>query len=138
MYFLKNYKFNETLNEALKYLIVGAVCTIFDTLILFLVTNYLGINYLISSVASFSIGSVLNYFLCVRWVFNFRRLKNRKNELALYILIHIFVLLVNTITIWFLTSILGIFYIISKFIAILVTFIINFVLKKNILHREFL
>jgi putative flippase GtrA len=128
-YFKKNLKY-----EIIRYLVVGGLSTITDLSILFLLTKYLNIHYIISSIASFIIASFLSYFLCVSWVFKKRRIRNFLNEFFVYALITFFILFISTALIWFFTDFLGVYYLISKIICILITLIINFLLRKYLLH----
>ena len=44
-----------------------------------------GVNYLIAAPIGFSLGLVMIYLLCIRWVFRERRLKDARAEFALFI-----------------------------------------------------
>lgn len=124
----------KTRTEALKYLIVGGTCTVVDIGLLYLLTTYVGIYYIISATISFTAGVTLNYFLCTWWIFEKSKIKNRGVEIMLYFIISIMGLLINVTGIWLLTGILSLHYLLSKFLATGVTLIWNFCSRKYFLH----
>jgi len=129
---------DQTILEAAKYSVVGGACTLLDMAILYALVRFFKFNYLVSSVISFSSGAVLNYFLCTTWIFHQRSISNRKIEFLMYIAITLVVLLINTIVIWFLTSLENFNYMTSKMVSVVITFFLNFLLRKFILHYNFI
>lgn len=127
---------NETFTQAFKYLIVGGLCTIIDFAILFILTHFLGINYLISSIISFMSGTVLNYFLCTVWIFKIRVVEKRPFEFMYYMIITSVGLGINTCIIWSLTEFFGFYFMLSKIIAVFFTYWWNFGARKYFLHTN--
>ena len=125
---------HKTIHQGTKYIIVGGICTISDIAVLFFLTKYVGINYLLSSVLSFSVGIGINYFLCVNWVFDFRALNNRTHEFLYYLIITLGAIGINTLVIWGLTHFFNLYFLLSKLFASLATLIYNFFLRKHFLH----
>jgi len=113
---------------------VGAICTLLDIAVLFVLTDFAGVNYLVSSVISFILGATLNYGLCILWIFDISRISNRLHEFGYYLLITLAVLAVNTMLMWVLTSLLGFYFVTSKLVAVIVTYVLNFSLRKALLH----
>ena len=130
IYILKN----ETFTQAIKYFIVGGVCTVLDFAMLFILTHFWGLHYVASSIISFMSGTGLNYYLCTFWIFKIRVVENRNYELFYYTLITAVGLGINTVLIWCFTEIFGFYYMISKFFAIFVTYCWNFGARKYFLH----
>lgn len=120
--------------QAVKYLIVGGLCTIIDIGLLFTLTHFLGINYLLSSSISFLSGATLNYFLCTFWIFKIRVVDNHFLEFMYYIIITAVGLVINTAIIWILTGLHDFHYMLSKIIAIFFTYWWNFGARKYFLH----
>ena len=125
---------NETLNQAIKYFIVGGFCTILDFTLLFIFTNFGGLNYLISSIISFMSGAVLNYYLCTLWIFKIRTIENRYHEFIYYLIITGVALGINTLLIWGFTAIAGLYFMFSKAFATIATYCWNFWARKYFLH----
>ena len=122
------------LKEFSRYIIVSASVFFLDVALLFTLTEILNLFYLMSGLISILIAFSVNYFLNIRWVF-----KNRKYfhkplfEYFIMILISIIVSGFNILGMWLLTEFLNVYYVLSKTIISLITFIIKFILRKNIL-----
>lgn len=125
---------NELLVQAVKYSMVGGICTILDFLLLFFLTDHLGINYIVSSVFSFLTAAILNYYLCVSWIFEFRVIKKIYQEFLYYLLISGVGLAINTLFIWSFTEFLEFYYLISKVFATGLVFFWNFGARRYLLH----
>jgi putative flippase GtrA len=124
------------LNEAGKYFIVGGICTVLDFCILYILTEYMNVHYLTSSVISFMSSVFLNYYLCTYWIFKFRIVSNRNLELFYYIIITAVGLGINSLFIWYFTSLHGYHFMLSKLFATFVTYWWNFGARKYFLHSK--
>ena len=125
---------NETFTQAVKYFIVGGFCTVLDFALLFILTHFVGLNYLTSSIISFMSGTVLNYFLCTYWIFKVKVVENRKHEFIFYVIITAIGLGINTLLIWSFTEFWGLYFMLSKLMATFVTYWWNFGARKYFLH----
>jgi putative flippase GtrA len=125
---------NETFRQAIKYLIVGGVCTIIDFALLYTLTKFCGLNYLVSSTISFLSGTFLNYYLCTFWIFKVRAVEKIHHELLYYIIITMVGLGISVLLIWVFTHFLGFYFMISKLLATFVTYWWNFGARKYFLH----
>ena len=70
-----------------RYFGVSGICLLVDTGTLFVLTEYAGINYLISTFIGYSLGLILNYILSVTWVFKTKRMANRPMEFGIFVVI---------------------------------------------------
>ncbi|MDQ6723326.1 MAG: GtrA family protein [Thermoproteota archaeon] len=125
---------NETFSQAIKYSVVGGFCTVLDFAILFLLTHSLDLNYLLSSIISFTFGTILNYYLCTFWVFKIRIIEERHREFFYYAGITGVGLVINTLLIYSFTEFFNLYFMHSKIIATFVTFWWNFGARKYFLH----
>jgi putative flippase GtrA len=103
--------------------------------ILVLLTEAVGLHYLISNAIGFMAGTTLNYVLCIFWVFSKRRIRHRHLEYWIFILIGASGVGLNEILIWIFTEHLHIYYIYSKIIAGCTVFFYNFFTRKHLLFR---
>ncbi|HOI39168.1 MAG TPA: GtrA family protein [Methanobacterium sp.] len=126
---------NSTRIQFLRYVFVGGAAFIVDFFSLFLLTDYFGIYYIISAALAFSLGLVTNYLLSIKWVFNQRNIDNKTIEFSLFAFIGIIGLGLNEIFIWFFTSKLGIYYMISKIITAIIILFWNFFARKLTLFQ---
>ena len=125
---------NEIFTQATKYLIIGGLCTIVDFVILFIFTHFLKLNYLASSIISFTSGTVINYYLCTQYIFKISTIEKRHQEFIYYIIISGIGLGINTLIIWSATEFFGLYYMLSKLVAAFVTYFWNFAARKYFLH----
>jgi len=128
---------NNLVHEAIKYALVGGVCTVLDMSLLYSITRFMRMDYLAASIISFVLGATLNYVLCVNWIFDFRRIQNQRHEFIWYLAVTAVVLAVNTALMWGLTDMLHLHFMHSKFITIFFTYVLNFSLRKYLLHTSF-
>lgn len=126
-------KTDNTVVQLLRYFIIGIPAVFADFLVLIFLTEVLKINYLISAPLGFATGLAVNYILSTIWVFNNRKLNNRAVEISLYVLTGFLGLALNEVVIWFFTDITHLHYVLSKTIAFIAVYIINFYVRKTIL-----
>ena len=125
---------SNTVTQAAKYLVVGGICTIVDIGLLYILTEYVGIYYVLAAALSFTMGVTLNYFMCTGWIFEESKIKNKGIEILFYLIISIIGLLINVFVIWLLTNFVALHFMLSKFLATALTLIWNFCSRKYLLH----
>lgn len=124
------------LTEAGKYFLVGAACTVLDIGILYLLTHFGHMQPVPASIISFMAGTILNYYLCTIWIFKVRTIANRNLEMTYYLIITGVGLGINSLVIWFITATFGYSVMLSKLLAIFVTYWWNFGARKYFLHSK--
>jgi putative flippase GtrA len=127
---------NSTFLQLFRYTFVGGAAFIADFGILYILTEYFKIHYLISAGISFILGLLINYFLSVKWVFNSRAMKNRTLEFLLFTLIGLIGLGLNELFLWILTDVLLIYYLLSKIFTAIIVYFWNFFARKFLLFRN--
>jgi len=120
-------------HESWKYLFASAAALAIDYSLLVFLTETEHLHYLESSCFSYSIGAVAHYAICVRWVFDARRMTNRRAEFVSFVSIGFLGLAVTQSLLWFSVEILGISYLAGKIIATGFSFVLNFVVRKLLL-----
>jgi putative flippase GtrA len=106
-----------------------------DFATLALLTELLGLYYLVSAVIAFVVGLSVNYVLSVLWVFKHRRIQSGIAEFVIFCLIGVSGAVVMLASMWFLTEILHLHYLLSKAASSVLVFAVNFVLRKYLLFR---
>lgn len=118
------------LKEFFKFCVVGAVGTIINLSILYILTEKLFVYYLTSAIFSFMIAMTSNFVLNKVWTFG----ENIKVEIGKkylqFGLISILALLINLLFLYVFTEIWGIYYMISQVLSIGIALIINFIGNK--------
>lgn len=119
--------------EFIRYIIVGGISFLADYLLLWVLTEFLKVYYLISSAISFIFGLIINYTLSIQWVFNKRKLNSKNKEFIFFTLIGIAGLVLNQLSMWIFTEKLKIFYMYSKLISATIVLFFNFIARKYLL-----
>ncbi|GAA5819028.1 MAG: GtrA family protein [Methanobrevibacter sp. CfCl-M3] len=118
-----------------RYIFVGGIAFLVDFGFLYVLTEYLGIFYLLSATISFIFGLIVNYILSLIWVFNKRKLNNRVHEFAVFALVGIVGLGLNNVIIYFFTEILFVYYLFSKIISQVFVLLWNFFVRRYALFK---
>lgn len=115
-----------------------ASCTAFalDFGVLVFLTELVKLDYRISAAAGFICGTILLYFLSVNWVFSSRRIKDSRLEFILFAGFSSLGLLLNLGFLVFFTEVTGIDYRLSRIMAAMLVFFLNFAARKFILFSE--
>lgn len=123
--------------QLMRYGISGFSATVVDFIILTLLTEIFGEEYLLvwTGIAFLS-GLLVTYLLSTNWVFDERRLKSRTAEASVYLLIGAIGLGLTELLMWFFATVIDLHYLLSKMFACILVFLWNFTAKKYILfHR---
>lgn len=122
------------LNKIVRFMGCGAVCGAVDYLLMILLTEAFGVNYLVSATVAYIFGTSLNYFISSRFVFEHK--ERRSYDLPVFLLLGTVALVLNIFIMWLVTDKLGVAYFISKFAASAVSGLWNFVSRKLLLERH--
>lgn len=119
---------NSIANQIVSYALVGGLAAIADLLVTSLVAEIFELHYLVAVSAGFVVGSSINYFLAVKFVF--KSAKKTQLEFILYILIGLAGLLFTQAIVFTLITFLHRDLITSKVIAIGTVFVWNFSARR--------
>lgn len=119
-----------------QYVLVGGLAFVVDFGTLFVLTHYADVHYLISATAGFLLGLLINYLICIRWIFDFRALANARHEFAVFAGVGIAGLILNNGIIYALTEWAEIHYLSSKVMAAGLILVFNFSLRRALLFTE--
>ena len=127
---------NNSIIQFIRYFFVGGIAAAFNIGTLYLISEFLNFNLVIANIIAFIIGLLVNYFLSKKFVFTDDNTMNKLFEIMMYIIIGVLGLIFDTLVLWILTRKFKIYYMISKIISTLLTFIWNFGARK-ILYEVF-
>ena len=129
-------KNSKTLVQLFRYGIVGGGAFIVDYGVLWTLTEYCYIHYLLSATISFLLGLSVNYMLSTAWVFAKGRCQNKLLEIIIFAIIGVVGLLLNEAIIYLIADVLLLHYMVGKVISTIVVFFWNFYARKYILFNE--
>ena len=102
---LSNFTDKERIEEVIRFLIVGGGCFLLEYILLYVLTEYMHIGYLVSSAIAFTVSLLVNYILCLLVVFNVKHQSSL--EIGLFIITSLIGLIINQGVIWFLVEIIA-------------------------------
>lgn len=124
--------------QLVRYCLTGGVAFVVDFCTLYVLTNFLGLHYLIGATCGFCLGLVITYLGSIFWIFDKRRMQDRRIELGVFTIIGLVGLVLTDLFMWLFTdvSFAGFNYMISKIITTVIVTAWNFIAKKYILFTS--
>lgn len=120
--------------QLFKFGIVGVIAFAIDYGFLYLLTELIGINYLISSAISFSISVIFNYIASIKFVFDIGH-KQTYKDVILFIVLSIIGLLINQIIMFLGVENISLNYMITKIGATAIVMVYNFITRKIFIEK---
>lgn len=124
------------LEQIVRFGVVGVIAFVVDYAVLLLLTEVVGIHYLISSAVAFVVSVAVNYVLSVAFVFETDKSRSKGQEFVLFAVMSVGGLGINQLTMWLLSDGLFIPYQLSKLLATAVVMVYNFITRKLFLERK--
>ena len=122
--------------EVFRFLVVGGGCFLLEYFLLYTLTEYGGLDPLVSAPIAFTVSLVVNYILCVYVVFHAE--KQTGLQMALFVLTSLMGLGINQLVMWLFIDIMGIWYMFAKVIASAIVMIWNYFTKRAVLQSNLL
>ena len=120
--------------QLVKFGIVGVIAFLIDYGVLFVLTEYAGIYYLISGAISFTVSVIFNYLASMKYVFAGKEDMSKKKEFAVFVVLSVIGLGINQILMWLGVDMLHIYYMVTKIFATAFVMVYNFVTRKIFLE----
>ncbi|CAK0776014.1 membrane hypothetical protein [Gammaproteobacteria bacterium] len=115
----------------IRYALVGGVVAAADVVFFYLLAVVAGLNYLWINAVGFVVGTLLNYILSVRYVFQSGRRFARHQEIALIYLASVVGLLLNQGLIYFFSEVADFALLPAKLLTITSVFMWNYMVRKH-------
>ena len=123
-------------SQIIKFGFVGGTAFVIDAGLLFLLTEFCGIHYLISGMISFTASVIYNYILSVKWLFDAKKDANKTQEFIVFIVLSVIGLGINQLFMWLFVDMMHIYYMLSKIIATVIVMVYNFITRKIFLEKK--
>ena len=120
----------DRLYEIIRFALVGGASFVVDYALLYICTEWLGIHYLYSAAISFTVSVIVNYWLCVVFVFRGAG-KQTGRQAALFIGSSIAGLGINQVCMWLFVEKFGLHYMLAKIGATFIVMFWNYVMKRK-------
>ena len=130
----KNFLSSKLFKQLFRFGIVGGLAFLIDSGVLFVLTEYLNVYYLVSSVISFIVSLIFNYILSILWVFDIKK-KQTIKEISLFVILSVIGLGINQVVMYVGADILNIYYMICKIISTFIVMVYNFITRKIFIEK---
>lgn len=122
--------------QIIKFGGVGIICFLIDYGVLFVLTEFAGLYYLLSSAISFSISVVVNYILSVLFVFDTNKENKHIRNFVLFVIFSIIGLFLTTAIMKLGVDVLSWNYMFVKIFATGIVMVYNFITRKLFLEQR--
>lgn len=122
---------NKTTSQFIKFSIIGTVGTTIHLAILYSLTEFAGVYYIISAIVAFLIALTNNFLMNKFWTFRETSKGKHIKRYITFIIVATIAFLVNIAILYTATEFLNIHYLLSQIIAIAASLWINFFGSKR-------
>lgn len=121
------------LKQIIKFCLTGGLCTVIDFGVLFVLTEQIGLSYIVSNIISVSLSTIVNYILSKCVVFNF---SNTFKNFMIFVIFSLIGLAINEGLMILCVDLLVVDYKVGKIAATGVVMCFNFITRKYLLKEE--
>ena len=118
-----------------RYFGVAGIGYVFDFGTLLVLHELLHVHYLIAAATGFIVGLVVLYVLSNLYVFKDSKIKSKSLEFGIFALIGVIGLGILSVSMWILTGLLGINYLLSKIVGTIFVYTWNFFARRAMYHN---
>ena len=119
------------LEQFVKFGVVGVFATVIDFGVLVALTEWLGVDPVISAAISFTASVLFNYAASMRYVFQRREDMTRGKELLIFVALSVAGLGINEALMWLGVNVAHLNYVLVKLLATAVVMLWNFFSRKR-------
>lgn len=123
------------MHQLISFAIVGVIAAFVDVGSLVILKELLHVDVLISSSLSFCLSVTVNYLLSMSFVFKSKN-QNKMKEFIIFVCLSIGGLCLNQLILWIGISYTPVYYLIIKFLAMVIVPVYNFVTRKIFLESK--
>ena len=120
---------NKLFKQIIKFAVVGGLAFVIDYALLYSLTEFMNIHYLISSIISFTVSVIFNYILSIKWVFDVNKKQGTK-DFIIFVVLSTIGLGINSIIMYLMVDEMNIHYMLSKLVATFIVMVYNFITRK--------
>ena len=118
------------------FVFVGCSVTLLDFIMLHLFVERAGMWYLASAALAFTISTVINYLLSMKFVFKGREGRDKKEEFLVFAILNLIGLGLTTLLMWLLVDKAGLYYMFAKVFTSATVMFWSFFSRKIFLEQH--
>lgn len=122
--------------QLFRYGIVVAIAFPIDFGLLYVFTEHFHMHYLLSAVSAFTISMLVNFAISIKWVFKARTKRALWKEITAFAIIGFVGLGLTAFFVWLLTSVFGLYYMVSKLVAVCFVFFWSFGARRLMFEKH--
>lgn len=123
-------KYQEILTQLAKFTIAGVLNTAIDWGIFFSLYNIFGWNPVLSQAISFTVATIISFFINTVWVFNTTRKKTKQRLIAEFFVLNLIALGITTALIYLFIDIMHMNELLAKILTTVITMVYNYITRK--------
>lgn len=127
-------KMKHLVEQVLKFGVVGVIAFLIDYSLLYVLTEFCHIHYMISSIISFTVSLIFNYIASIYWVFDVKQ-KQTYKEVIVFTILSVMGLGINQLVMYLMTDVGNIYYMFSKLVATAIVMVWNFITRKIFIEK---
>ena len=120
----------------IKYIFSGGMATVANLSILYVLTEYVHLHYLISSILAFASSIIVSFSMQKFWTFDNQSTENVKTQFAFYFLVVIINLVLNTFLVYALVEWFLVWYFFAQFMAGATIAVVSFFVYRNFVFKK--
>ena len=123
-------------NQFIKFALVGVVNTLINLVVLYVLTEFFGVYYIISAIFAFIVAVTNSFVMNKCWTFNEKINHKTKTRYVKFFIVSLIALLVNLVLLYSFTELWKIHYMLSQIIAVFFSLWVNFIGNKIWTFRD--
>ena len=121
--------------QLIKFGLVGIIAAFVDVGVLVVLKELLYVDVLLASAISFCVSVTVNYILSMSFVFKGKK-QSKLREFTVFVLLSIGGLCLNQLILWIGVKFTSVYYLIVKFLAMVIVPVYNFITRKIFLEAK--
>ncbi len=123
-------KYQGILTQLAKFTVAGVINTAVDWGIFFSLYNLLHVDPVLSQAISFTIATIISFFINTIWVFNTTKNKTRSRLIAEFFVLNLIALGITTVLIYLFIDRMHMNELLAKILTTVITMIYNYITRK--------
>ena len=129
-------KMIKLLKQIISFGLVGGICFVIDYVLMLIFVEIFNTNYLVACALAFSISTVVNYLLSMRYVFIAINKMSKKLEFFYFVFMAIIGLILTEMFMAIFVEKIHVHYALSKIIVTAIVMIYNFITRKIMFEKK--
>lgn len=123
-------KYQALLTQLAKFTIAGVINTAVDWAIFFSLYNLLQVNPVVAQAISFTVATIISFFINTIWVFNTTKAKTKRRLIIEFFVLNLIALGITTVLIYLFIEQLHINELLAKILTTAITMVYNYITRK--------